>query len=781
MWRNNGSLQGARYVSIGWWVDNTISSVENSGIWWWNGNLVDSAVSVIWWWSENRVKADSKFNTVAWWYSNLVANEWSIVGWENNVVIGRSVVVWWSGNHVDGDGSMAFWSGSKWWARSFSWNSPIVRDYSAIIVATGWVLIWTYEPVTWVNLVVEGAVKIWTGLLTENVGEIRMQSGCFYWYDGRDWHVINKQSWEWCPKVVCAYGSVLLSPGDSVPAYTRPYAKDCSQMLVTGYCYADWTFWNPGVQYYPYCYNLSGGVRSDEDVAECGAANRQAYVNSPVEWLCNHGDSSPVVSLDNVFSWTCTIWTSVKSCAMTRVYSCNGDQPVWPWVILWNSVQVYSDTLKSWTPVAQGVSPWVCQWTCKAGYSLSGNECVFDGTECVFGGYTTWNNDNFLDESFWALNGGNPTDCDIISALYGSNSSDITAYTAWRSWWQWWVDCDVSNMSVVHVSTNDQIGNTLMKNTIYVLDVDNIQSDIWFSVNGNCIAVVSSLPHWSKVLTYRSDDYKANIHPWSFSILDNLSVDGVYNANGDKHDRNHHWINVWGAYNTLNNVNVYNAWHGIVTSVWQFNVFNNMKIYNNDWDGVRLIWSDYSTFNNIQIFNNKDAWFKWSETRPTHYNIFNNVQTYNNWVWIEITSVSTNNKFNNIRVFNNGNSVINSNSTNTYNWEFEVFGNGSNWYNLTAAGAQYGWSAWMSWWNSNWWTLWDLMTNPVDVNGNYLLNMGWSYNSIRNVQSYKLINGYSYGNWIWTQKQPVWWGMGGLVNIWNYDSAKYIWSDMRSY
>ncbi len=39
---------------------------------------------------------------------------------------------------------------------------------------------------------------------------------------------------------------------------------------------------------------------------------------------------------------------------------------------------------------------------------------------------SSWDNDNFLDDSFWSQN---PTDTNIVCALYGANSQDQTAYT----------------------------------------------------------------------------------------------------------------------------------------------------------------------------------------------------------------------------------------------------------------------------------------------------------------------------------------------------------------
>lgn len=65
---------------------------------------------------------------------------------------------------------------------------------------------------------------------------------------------------------------------------------------------------------------------------------------------------------------------------------------------------------------------------------------------------------DFLDSAFWA---GNPTNAEIIDALYGTNS----AYTkGWST-----NPCNTGNMTVVTVPSNQSIPTALLQNRIYVL------------------------------------------------------------------------------------------------------------------------------------------------------------------------------------------------------------------------------------------------------------------------------------------------------------------------
>jgi hypothetical protein len=78
---------------------------------------------------------------------------------------------------------------------------------------------------------------------------------------------------------------------------------------------------------------------------------------------------------------------------------------------------------------------------------------------------SNWNNDKWIDSSFWALN---PSSQNIICAIYGSSTDTGTAYT---KLWDNYVsnDCISANMTVSYVSSVSSIN----ANTIYVLQSGN--------------------------------------------------------------------------------------------------------------------------------------------------------------------------------------------------------------------------------------------------------------------------------------------------------------------
>jgi len=360
MWENNGAANGASFSSIWWWKWNSIASVEKSGIWWWNGNSIGSSFSVIWWWSDNSVIwSNSQVNAIAGWSSNITQAGGTVVGWLGNKANGTWVIIWWQNNSFDGDGSMILWSGSQWGKWSFSWNSSISQNYSAIIMATGGTLIWTYETVSWVNLVVDWAVKLWNNSIEWMAGEIRLQSWCFYGYDGSDWHVINRWLWNECfdNEMTCKFGSVVLQPHETVMAYSEPYAENC--ILEEIECNENWILWNAGNFYYPYCHAW-GWV-------SCGTANWQSYATLPTEWLCGSWIAVGLHEQGNTYKWSCLNWNKSVDCSAIKVSGCQWNPPTWNWVKKWSA-----NWLSSWSYVDW--QPGVCQWTCAVWYTRVNGE-----------------------------------------------------------------------------------------------------------------------------------------------------------------------------------------------------------------------------------------------------------------------------------------------------------------------------------------------------------------------------------------------------------------------
>ena len=248
-------------VTIGWWTSNKIQNSKNSWIAGWTANSISKwDNSVIWWWSSNSITWSDA--VIAWWYKNE-ATTWGVVIWgSDNKAMNDGVVFWWKWNTADWFNSLVLWSWSRWGRWSFAWNGE-ASDYSAYIWAKNWVLIWTYDTINWVNLVVSGAIKLWSDAITSawTAWEIRFVWWCFYAYDGSYWHVIN-QSWKsgctWLPAAgTCEFWAVQLQVWDVVRAYKDTISTDCSSIDVA--CSEDWSL--VGIRgetdyIYPYCYEL---------------------------------------------------------------------------------------------------------------------------------------------------------------------------------------------------------------------------------------------------------------------------------------------------------------------------------------------------------------------------------------------------------------------------------------------------------------------------------------------------------------------------------------------
>ena len=363
-------------ASIGWWSNNKIYK-DNSGIWWWKDNMINTSSSVIWGWQCNQTTEsdfwDDDISAIAWWSGNIVKGWWAIVWWESNTV-NNWVVIWWNNNESN-DKSVVLWENSKWTESSFVWNSENILNNSAVITASGWILIWTYTPISWVNLVVNGAVKLWSNNTTSwNVWEIRMQSWCFYAYDGNRWHVINKKPTDNCPNVTCEFETALLQEGDSIQAYTSIYSENCSENLVNISCNSDWTLWE-GISYYSYCYNLNWyGLLTPS----CWEANRQTYPEAPTSNLCNVWTSSEIEDTETWYAWECSYWSNKVSCSAFKWNYCTWDTPTWEWVIAWPAVYYMSPQFTQWRYTSfPWTTPAACQWTCDYWYQPNeqGNGC----------------------------------------------------------------------------------------------------------------------------------------------------------------------------------------------------------------------------------------------------------------------------------------------------------------------------------------------------------------------------------------------------------------------
>ena len=270
-----GSMWETQMSVVAWWNDN---GIVGTSVWivWWQKNYVRGEHSVVGGWSRNAIYSwvDA---VIAWGSWNTAWSGTVVLWWLGNigsVDSADSLVLWWIFNEAQWLNSLVLWSGAKWSYNTFLWkdwwSDVLVQSNSAYIWASGWVLIWTYQPKDGVSLVVSGAIRIWSSELTNTlVWEMMMTWWCFYVYDGVNWHILGKDSasgWSLCINSsinlskTCRFGSKLLQEWDKVTAYSVPYSVDCDVVKTSNVSCSWWQLvsqqWS--IEYiYPYCQEIS--------------------------------------------------------------------------------------------------------------------------------------------------------------------------------------------------------------------------------------------------------------------------------------------------------------------------------------------------------------------------------------------------------------------------------------------------------------------------------------------------------------------------------------------
>ena len=247
-----------------WWGRINTVSVDYAAIGWWENNIASADHAVIGWWFRNT--ASQQNSVVVGWYGNEASQQNSVVvGWYGNTAGWKnSVVLWWRWNTARKNG-LALWHSATSNEGSFAWNGTAEAG-KWFIGATKWILVGTTEAIDWVNLVVDGAVKI-AGLKTDSKRikwEIRYIGKCFYAYDGAKWYVLNR----WTEKngntqcrdfsemaAYCKFGNTVIQNGDSVHAYSQPYAVGNCELYGADITCNNWVLSMPD-HIYPYCYTI---------------------------------------------------------------------------------------------------------------------------------------------------------------------------------------------------------------------------------------------------------------------------------------------------------------------------------------------------------------------------------------------------------------------------------------------------------------------------------------------------------------------------------------------
>lgn len=387
---------------------------------------------------------------------------------------------------------------------------------------------------------------------------------------------------------------------------------------------------------------------------------------------------------------------------------------------------------------------------------------------------STWDNDNFIDQSFWDLD---PIWCDIINALYWNSTDLKTAYTqVWNNYtissclWVWG-----NNMSVV---TTWIIPDSFDPYTIYIVPNWLYQLNKKKTLGWNCISLV-----WKGWTVFENNqDIASNspiidIYNLNYSIINDINLNGnsLFWAGIKISDSSNWTVNNIKAYNNgrsgiewgniyywlINNSQFYNNalnytyWNWITfnANIW-VNIINNSLFYNNAEHGIKVTYewvvspnSTKLSINNSQFYNNQEAWI-YSHSRTGI--VLNNIQTYNNYY--------------NIRRL----------------WWWQFFYNKVySFNNITETLSTYPWR-----WDETVILLWtincDLYTNPQNLY--WIKLMDNATNPLCNLRQNIL--------WSWTNNTTYWFGSSTLKQIqpayyswvtieWSptlyYDSVKYIW------
>lgn len=245
-------------ISVGWWLDNKIRSSSNGwGIWWWQRNEINGQNnSAIGWWLDNKTNWND--SVVVWWRQWQSSNGWVVLWWYAQQQASNLGVVLWGYKNKAMENSLVLWQSAQWNMNSFAWNS-VAQPKEARINVESWVLIWTYNPIDGVSLVVSGSMKLSDG--DDTVWAIRLNnSWCLTMYDGHT-HVLGKKSKSLCGVASwCQFGSVFLQDWDVVTGYSESYSTNCNDKVIPVQC----NNWNLSQQVYPYCYKISDKPRRND-------------------------------------------------------------------------------------------------------------------------------------------------------------------------------------------------------------------------------------------------------------------------------------------------------------------------------------------------------------------------------------------------------------------------------------------------------------------------------------------------------------------------------------
>lgn len=287
----------------------------------------------------------------------------------------------------------------------------------------------------------------------------------------------------------------------------------------------------------------------------------------------------------------------------------------------------------------------------------------------------SWNNNGFLQESFW---NDNPSNTEIINALYGDQS------TAYSPIWSGGNTCNPNAMSVVYLTGWGiaKIPTTLLSNTIYVLSAGTYVLNADVTMHGSCTALVGR--NNLVTITYIDNTFNNLNIQGNNIIIDNINFDGK--------------LRQWNAIFTCSDPRFTSAWESYCLTWWvcrdltdnyeDFEYSNEAECID-DYDPDPVLWipnvwntrtqwfaisnqKTYSAINtatpayNISINNVRvyDAGTYGIDFDKTHYVYVTNSQFFNNGTEAITVKDSISTVFHNLHIFNNSRGIW------FYQWSF---------------------------------------------------------------------------------------------------------------
>ena len=423
VWSGNSVSQWSKMVVIGWGEWNKIED-SNAWIAWWKNNRVESSNWAIGGWLGNRwdwVIAGGRENIAGgsaidlWWRRN-----WRSV-W---IDYGNGIILWGSGNDA-WYWAVVLWQIARWKWMSFAWNAKAWIN-SARINASGWMLIGTNTPVSWVYLVVDWSVKLWSGKFDSTTWWVWVnENGCIKASDGDSVYTLGRSSSSESRCGLfsgCQFGTTILHNGDKVTAYTVSYAKKCEDIAQTVTC-KEWKFYNSGNEemtvVYPYCYDLS----PDPVLTLTGWIKQCSWLPANAKWVNGYFKQK----LENG-KWTPEVKTWVYSsdpsveCSFTceseeyeynygkntceKIYQCTWQVPrnavLVPWSTVWLTTDVENKLYPSLAAAWSNKCAYLCDDSNHYIYNSEEKECEqitsfcveTETYKCVSPATHTWYRDN---------------------------------------------------------------------------------------------------------------------------------------------------------------------------------------------------------------------------------------------------------------------------------------------------------------------------------------------------------------------------------------------------